>query len=188
MPGLGRRLCSCGGGDDDEGDAKNDSYVGDVEDACVKWANAEDAEVGHEPLLRKAVDEVAEATSGEEDKAKPCAALEGRPRTNEGDEGGDEKCRRGDCEEEQTRARRKVVAEAEEAARVLGQGEVNETAKEGMGGAIGKCLTRHVLRSLIAADGGKNEGREQEQVAGSRAEHAHESIGTLVTVAAGAAA
>jgi hypothetical protein len=116
MPGLGRRLRSLGGSDEDEGHAKNDSYVGDVEDACVKWANAEDAEVGHEPLLRKAVDEVAEATSSEEGQAEPCAALEGKPRANEGDEGGEEKGRRGDGEDEQTQARRKGVAEAEKAA------------------------------------------------------------------------
>jgi hypothetical protein len=131
MPGLGRRLSSCGGGNDDEGYAKNDSDVGDVEDACVKWAKAEDAEVGHEPLLTKAVDEVTEASSGEEGEAEPSAATEGRPGANEGDEGGDEESNRGDGEDKQTKARRKAVAETEEAAGVLGQSEVNEAAKEG---------------------------------------------------------
>jgi len=42
-----------------------------------------------------------------------------------------------------------------------------------------------MFRSLIATHGGKNEGREQEQMAGSGAGHALESIGALVTTARG---
>ena len=188
MPGLGRRLGSRGGGDDDEGNAKKDSHVSDVEDACVKRTKAEDAEVGHDPVLTDPIDEVAEAASREEGQAEPSAALEGRPRANEGDEGSDEKAKRGDREDEQTQTRRKGVAQAEEAAGVLGQGEVNETAKKGTCGAVGKRLTRHVLRGLIAAYRGEHEGREQKQMASSGAEHTRESIGAHVTAAAGAAA
>jgi hypothetical protein len=82
-------------------------------------------------MLTEPIDEVAEAASREKGQAEPSAALEGRPGANEGDEGGDEKGRRGDREDEQTQARRKGVAEAEEATGVLSQGEVNETAKKG---------------------------------------------------------
>ena len=179
MQMSGRRPGASGGSEDEENHSEKNGHVGEVEDSGVQWAQANDTEVGDHTLLRKSVHEVAEAARRHQSQGDSGAAQNGRTRAPESDEDSDENGSRGDREDEQTRAWRKRVAETEKTARISRQGEVNDAAEEGAGGAIRQRLPRYLLRGLIATDQRADENREQQQLADSEARHALESIGRI---------
>ena len=161
MPGLGRRPVVIGVSREDADHAQKDGDVGDVEDARVKWTEAENAEIGDKPMPRQPIDVVAESACGEEGKAEARTAVKGESGADKDNEHGDDEDRSGHGEDEQTGGRSEAMTQTEKAAGVLGQGELYDPVEEFVAGARREASTRDVLRRLIAGDSGKSDRRKK---------------------------
>jgi hypothetical protein len=133
-----------------------DKYIGQIKNAGLQISCTEADEVSYPTIADQPVQQVAEASSGNERQGNPSAgSWFGKPqqasKTSEKQQGYT------NIEEKEAHPGRQITDDSQKSAMIFNEGKRDQTAEERLFTCMNEDASRHILGDLVAADGAQEE-------------------------------